>query len=69
MKELVMLSDGLLQFYADVFHEGNKSDARSDLNSQHNKIRAIDGAGIAFACGGIFMLITALIFFIFAPTD
>jgi hypothetical protein len=37
-----MLSDSILQFYAMVFHDGNRNAARAELNAQHNEIRTKD---------------------------
>ena len=67
--ELKMLSDSLLQFFADVFHKGNKSDARSELNAQHNQIRSKDLAMIAFSLGCCLMLILMLIFLWVTPKE
>lgn len=66
-EELVMLSDSLLKFYADCFHQGNRSAARTELNAQHNQIRARDSNLIAFSMGVMFMLLILLVFFVYAP--
>lgn len=67
--ELKMLSDSLLTFYADVFHKGNKSEARGELNAQHNQIRNKDMAAIAFSLGSCFMLVCLLLFYWLTPPD
>jgi len=60
-QELAMLSDSILQFYAMVFHDGNKNAARSELNAQHNQIRAKDSSWITFYSGLIFGMSLVLI--------
>lgn len=52
-RDLKMLTDSVLTFYADMFHSGQKEDARTILNAQHNKIRTIDAVIMAFFGGAI----------------
>jgi len=62
-----MLSDGVLTFYADVFCNGQKMDAKKELNAQHNKIRIKDAVQIAFFVGMIVISIVFFIFFLLYP--
>jgi hypothetical protein len=64
-----MLSDNLLQFYADCFCNGNKDRAKISLNSQYNEIRSKDANMISFVCGAMFILILCLLYFVRVPGD
>jgi hypothetical protein len=61
-KDLKMLTEGVLTFYGDMFHQGSKQEAAQVLNAQHNKIRTVDAVIMAFFAG---MTLIQLIFFVF----
>lgn len=50
-KDLKMLTDGVLTFYAEMFFDGNKEIARNTLDAQNNKIRTNDAVLISLFAG------------------
>jgi len=64
----MMLSDSLLKFYADCFHNGNRNAAKYQLNAQHNRIRGRDSNVIAFSVGAMLMMFLTMVFLSFAPS-
>lgn len=66
-RDLRILSEGLLQFYADMFCDGSQSTGRKVLNAQHNRIRTIDAVIIALFLGAIIVMFSFLVFFIVMP--
>ena len=58
----------MLSFYADVFHKGDRDDAREDLDSIHNQIRLKDATLIAGFLGAIIIMTCWLAFYIWCPS-
>lgn len=69
-KELQILSDDLLKFYALCFCKGSVSSARNLLDTQYNEIRRKDSNLISFFLGAIFLSLIMLIFLLaIRPSD
>ena len=69
-RDLMILSDNLLTFYADVFCKGSRQKARRSLDAQHNEIRKKDSNMIAFFGGiSVSLLIFCLFFLCLDPQD
>ena len=66
-RELRILSDDLLTFYADCFCKGNIRQAKSQLDMQYNEIRRKDSNLISFFGGGLLMLFSFFLFLVIAP--
>ena len=67
-RELQILSDDLLTFYADCFYKGNMNQAKTQLDSQYNEIRRKDLVMIAFLAGGVFVLTSFFLFVCICPS-
>jgi len=67
-RELQILSDDLLTFYADCFCRGNKRQAKTQLDAQYNDIRRKDSNIISFLMGGIIVLLAFFVFLAVSPT-
>ena len=68
-RELEILSDNLLTFYADCFCKGNKSQAKTQLDAQHNEIRRKDSNMISFFGGGLLVLFSFFLFLCICPGE
>lgn len=66
-KELQILSDDLLTFYADCFCKGNRNQAKTQLDAQYNEIRRKDSNLISFFGGGCAILLSFFLFFCICP--
>ena len=67
-RELQILSDDLLTFYADCFCKGNKRQAKLQLDAQYNEIRRKDSNLISFFGGGLVILASFFVFFCICPS-
>ena len=61
-RELQILSDDLLTFYADCFCKGNMRQARTQLDAQYNEMRRKDSNLISFFGGGLLVLFGFFLF-------
>ena len=66
-RDLRILTEGVLKFYADMFCNGSKVKSRKVLDAQHNKIRTIDAVTIALFLGGIIVMCAFFVFFVCIP--
>ena len=67
-RELQILSDNLLTFYADCFCKGNQRQAKLQLDAQYNEIRRKDSNLISFFGGGLMILASFFVFFCICPS-
>lgn len=67
-KELNILSDDLLHFYANCFCKGSHKQARMQLDAQYNDIRRKDSNLISFFGGGLLVLAAFFIFLCVCPS-
>lgn len=68
-RELQILSDDLLIFYADCFCKGNQRQAKMQLDAQYNEIRRKDSNLISFFGGGLLVMASFFAFLCICPTD
>ena len=68
-RELEILSDNLLTFYADCFCKGNKGQAKTQLDAQYNEIRRKDSNMISFFGGGLLILFSFFLFLCICPGE
>ena len=66
-RELQILSDDLLTFYADCFCKGNLRQAKTQLDAQYNEMRRKDSNLISFFGGGLLVLFSFFIFLVACP--
>ena len=68
-RELQILSDDLLTFYADCFCKGNVRQAKMQLDAQYNEIRRKDSNLISFFGGGLIVMASFFTFLVACPQD
>ena len=61
-RELQILSNDVLNFYADCFCKGNLRQAQHQLNAQYNEIRVKDSNLMCFFGGGLVVLACFFVF-------
>lgn len=66
-RELQILSDDLLTFYADCFCKGNLRQAKTQLDAQYNEMRRKDSNLISFFGGGLLVLFSFFVFLVACP--
>lgn len=67
-RELQILSDDILTFYADIFCKGHLRQAKLQLDAQYINIRRRDSNLISLFAGGIIVLLAFFLFLIFSPS-
>ena len=66
-RDLNILSDNLLTFYADMFFKSSKKKAKKSLDAQHNKIRTKDAMMMTFFLGATMITLICFVFFLLIP--
>ena len=67
-RELQILSDDLLKFYANCFCKGNLRLAKKQLDMQQNEIRVKDSNLLSFFGGGLIVLSSFFVFLCVCPS-
>ena len=67
-RQLQILSDDLLTFYADCFCKGNLRQAKTQLDAQYNEMRRKDSNLISFFGGGLVVLFSFFVFLVACPS-